>query len=44
VNEQAEDPTQRFAERQRRIYDAVVLKPVDRVPIMYHSNFWFAKY
>jgi hypothetical protein len=44
VNEQAEDPTQRFAERQRRIYDAVALKPVDRVPIMYQSNFWFAKY
>jgi hypothetical protein len=44
VSEQAEEPTQHFAERQRRIYDTVALKPVDRVPIMYHSNFWFAKY
>jgi uroporphyrinogen-III decarboxylase len=44
MSEQTEDPGQLFAERQRRIYDAVALKPVDRVPIMYHTNFWFATY
>jgi hypothetical protein len=44
VSDQSEDPGRLFAERQRRIYDAIALKPVDRIPIMYHTNFWFAKY
>jgi uroporphyrinogen-III decarboxylase len=42
--DQTDNAGQLFAERQRRIYDAVALEPVDRVPIMFHTNFWFAKY
>lgn len=44
MSDQGGDPSLLFAERQRRIYDAVALKPVDRIPIMFHTNFWFAKY
>jgi uroporphyrinogen-III decarboxylase len=44
MTDQTENAEQLFAERQRRIYDAIALKPVDRVPILYHTNFWFAKY
>lgn len=44
MTEQAKYPDQLFVERERRIYDTVALQPVDRVPIMYHTNFWFAKY
>jgi hypothetical protein len=33
VSEQTEDSIQ-----------AVALKPVDRIPLLYRSNFWFAKY
>lgn len=44
MSQRTEDAGRLFAERQRRIYDAVALKLVDRVPILYHTNFWFAKY
>jgi len=32
-----------FAERERRIYDTVALKPVDRVPIIMFTMFWHAR-
>lgn len=34
----------RYAERDRRIADAIALKEPDRVPVSYSSNFWHARY
>ena len=38
-----EQAKQLFAERERRIYDTVALKPVDRVPIIMFTMFWHAR-
>ena len=33
-----------YAERERRLADALALKQPDRVPVSYSSNFWHARY
>lgn len=40
----SEEAKQRYAERERRLADAVALKIPDRVPISYSSQFWHARY
>lgn len=38
------DPRALFAERQRRLDDAIAGRVPDRVPIIYYTMFWHAKY
>ncbi len=33
-----------YAERVRRLTDAVALRPTDRVPTVFYTMFWHARY
>ncbi|MCC6472275.1 MAG: hypothetical protein IT514_00885 [Burkholderiales bacterium] len=37
------DAAARHAERTRRVADAIALKETDRVPVIYHTQFWHAR-
>ena len=37
------DAAARYAERMKRVTDAIALKEPERVPVIYHTQFWHAR-